>query len=205
MMRLRWRQARRHQERRPVQRVLPHDLLAKQVRGHRPESLASRPSSGVRLWADLIVRSKPKHRQVVRQRIERDIHHVLRIVRYGNPHENEVRLTPRFCSPASTKGALSRRAGNPRLQKLRIGGVEIQQRLLILPEAGSNSSLPSAARPCCRTSDTSRQPAAFREQRFRRRCMTILRSLPCRCLPVRGNAAPDSLCGSGGDAARSSG
>ena len=36
---LRWRQARGHQERRPVQRVLPHDLFTDQVRGDRPEPL----------------------------------------------------------------------------------------------------------------------------------------------------------------------
>ena len=68
---LRRRQAGRHQERRPVQRVLADDLLADQVRHGRPEALDAR---GCRR----IVGAEAERGQVVRQRVEPDVHHVLR-------------------------------------------------------------------------------------------------------------------------------
>src|SRR4030095_15025689 len=82
----------------------------------------------------LVARSKPEHRQIVGQRIEPDVHHVLRIVWNGDtPLEGSTAdaqiLKSRF--DKRTNFVQSKRG----LPKLRVRTIEIEQRLLVLRQA----------------------------------------------------------------------
>ena len=59
------------------ERVLPDDLLADEMRDRRPEPRDAR--LGLRR-----ARAEAERGEVVRQRVEPDVHHVLGIVRHGN-------------------------------------------------------------------------------------------------------------------------
>ena len=118
------RDARRHQKRGPVQRVLPDDLLADQVRDDRPEALDSAR----------VLRSKSERRQVVRQRIEPHVHDVLRIVGNRNaPLERRAADAEVLKTGFDEAPYLVQAEGG--LQKIRVGFVEIEQRLLVLRKA----------------------------------------------------------------------
>mmetsp|Transcript_1985 Transcript_1985/g.8755 ORF Transcript_1985/g.8755 Transcript_1985/m.8755 type:complete len:297 (-) Transcript_1985:20-910(-) len=123
---LRRRDAHAHEHRRPVHRVEPQDVLAHDVHRVLPER-------AVQSTLLLLGLGPPQHRQVVRQRVDPDVHHMLVVVGNGD--------APGEAGPghAQILEALLDKAEHfisprRRLQEIRIGLVVVQQRLRKLGE-----------------------------------------------------------------------
>ena len=117
--RARRRNPRGHQKRRPVDAVEPADLFADQVHIRRPELFKAR-------LVRRIVRTIPESRNVVRQRVQPHIHHVLLIARHRNaPRETRPAHRQVLQPPAHKADHLAPRRLRPHESRIRL--VKLQQ------------------------------------------------------------------------------
>ena len=126
-----------------------------------------------------VARAEAERGEVVRQRIEPHVHHVLRIAGHGNaPGER------RAADAQILKPSLDERPHfvqpELRLDEIRDDRDTSRAASADTSTAGSSSSLPSAARPSIRRSDTCRPRVAPQGRTTRRRCNTSPRTRLCR-------------------------
>ena len=169
----RHRQASGHQKRRPVERVLAHDLLADEVRHRWPQ--ASETVLGRR-----ITRSEAERREVVRQRVEPHVHHVLRVVRHRN-----APLERRPADAEILQPGLDERTHlvqpELRLDEVRMIAVVVEQRLLVLRQAEVVALLLQALDLAAARRTLAVNELRFRDEDLVDRAVPALRTRPCRC------------------------